>query len=100
MKYRYVLRNIHTNKTHFKIYSLESIEKAGLKDLFDVENYEIISRDVAGIDGKIKKYIDVLEERKDIVDRLEPSSDCDQKRIIAKRNIYLNEIRELKQLIQ
>ena len=44
MKIKYFLRNKHTNQLHVKIYELESIERGGLKDLFDVDNYEIVAR--------------------------------------------------------
>ena len=60
MKFRYVLKNKHTQKIHFKWYKLESIEREGLKALFDVENYEIISRDrfIESID---KKGVEIYE---------------------------------------
>ena len=45
VKFRYVLKNIHTGEIHFKWYDLKSIERAGLSILFDVENYTILSRD-------------------------------------------------------
>lgn len=74
MKYRYVLKNKHTGKLHFKIYSLESIEKDGLKGLFDIENYEILSRDrFTGFTNKNEKDIynnDTLF-RKNIGDKYE-----------------------------
>jgi hypothetical protein len=45
MKIRYILKNNHTKKVHIKKYSISQIEKDGLGGLFDVNNYEIISRD-------------------------------------------------------
>ena len=45
MEYRYVLKNIHTGKLHFKYYNIVQIETEGLKGLFDIENYVIITRD-------------------------------------------------------
>lgn len=42
---RYVLKNKHTGKIHFKVYSIEQIEREGLKGLFDIDNYEILHRD-------------------------------------------------------
>lgn len=44
MKYRYSLRNKHTQEIHYKWYTISQIETAGLKHLFDIENYDIISR--------------------------------------------------------
>ena len=44
MKIKYILRNKHTNQLHVKIQELELIERGGLKDLFDVDNYEIVAR--------------------------------------------------------
>lgn len=45
IKFRYVLKNIHTGKIHFKKYNIVQIERDGLKALFDIENYIIITRD-------------------------------------------------------
>lgn len=45
IKIRYVLKNRNTGKIHYKWYTIEQIEKEGLSNLFDIENYEIISRD-------------------------------------------------------
>ena len=42
-KYRCVLKN--NVGLHYKIYTIKQIELSGLSALFDVENYEIISRD-------------------------------------------------------
>jgi len=43
-KIRYVLKNKITGSIEYKYYYLEQIEK-GIEKLFDVESYEIISRD-------------------------------------------------------
>ncbi len=45
IKIRYVLKNKTTKQIHFKWYYLSEIEK-GLNKLFDIENYDIISRDM------------------------------------------------------
>lgn len=56
MKIKYILQNINTRDKHIKIYSLETIEKEGLKGLFDIENYRILKRlKSTGITDKIKK---------------------------------------------
>jgi len=52
-KRRYVLKNKTTGKIEIKIYFIEQIEK-GLHKLFDIENYDIISRDL--FTGKQDKY--------------------------------------------
>ena len=45
IKFRYVLKNKNTGKTSFRIESIETIEREGLKGIFDIENYDIITRD-------------------------------------------------------
>ena len=60
MKIKYFLLNKHTNQLHVKIYELELIERGGLKDLFDVDNYEIVARlRFAGLPDK--KGVDAYE---------------------------------------
>lgn len=44
-KIRYALRNKHTGESYFKIYTLKQLEFKGLRHLFDLENYIILSRD-------------------------------------------------------
>lgn len=62
MEYRYVLKNKHTGKLHFKHYSLTQIERQGLKLLFDVDNYEIISRDRGtGLKDNSKEKVKIFE---------------------------------------
>ncbi len=43
IKFRYLLKN--NVEMYFKWYTLKQIESEGLKSLFDVESYEILSRD-------------------------------------------------------
>jgi hypothetical protein len=45
MKIRYVVKNKYTDRMYNKYYSLEQIEVSGLNGLFDIENYNIVSRD-------------------------------------------------------
>lgn len=45
LKFRYVVKNKHTGVIYFKYYTLNQIETSGIIGLFDIENYEIISRD-------------------------------------------------------
>ena len=45
LKFRYVVKNKHTGVIYFRYYTLNQIEISGLGGLFDIENYEIISRD-------------------------------------------------------
>lgn len=45
LKFRYVVKNKHTGRVYFKYYTLNQIEISGISSLFDIENYEIISRD-------------------------------------------------------
>lgn len=43
---RYIIKNKNTGALHHKIYNIELIESNGLSNLFDIENYVIISRDL------------------------------------------------------
>jgi len=45
IKIRYCLKNKHTDQLHFKWYHISEIKK-GLDKLFDLENYDIIARDL------------------------------------------------------
>jgi hypothetical protein len=45
MKIRYVVKNKTTGVLYFKKYFISEIEEQGLVGLFDVENYDILSRD-------------------------------------------------------
>ncbi len=45
IKFRYNLKGKFDNKIHYKWYFLKQIEK-GLEKLFDIKNYEIISKDL------------------------------------------------------
>jgi hypothetical protein len=45
MKIRYVVKNKTTGVLYFKKYFISQIEEQGLVGLFDVENYDILSRD-------------------------------------------------------
>jgi len=58
MKIRYILKNKNTNQIHIKKYEIEAIEKGGLKELFDIDNYEIIARNLfTGLTDKNGKEI-------------------------------------------
>ena len=46
IKIRYALKNKNTNQIHFKWYTISQIEEKGLSKLFDIENYEILGRDL------------------------------------------------------
>ena len=43
---RYIIKNKNTGALYHKIYNIELIESNGLSNLFDIENYVIISRDL------------------------------------------------------
>lgn len=45
MKFRYRLKNKHTLKIEYKVYTLNQIQEGGLKDLFNVDDYDITSVD-------------------------------------------------------
>jgi len=45
LKFRFVLRNKSLDRIEFKWYTLNQLEQNSLKELFNVEDYEIISRD-------------------------------------------------------
>lgn len=45
IKIKYVLKNKNTGKIHYKKYTLSQIAHNGLRHLFDIDNYEIISKD-------------------------------------------------------
>lgn len=46
IKIRYTLKNKHTGYLHYKKYFISQIEQYSLSRLFDVENYDIIGRDL------------------------------------------------------
>ena len=45
MKFRYRLKNKHTLKVEYKIYTLNQIQLGGLKELFNIEDYDILNID-------------------------------------------------------
>lgn len=52
IKFRYVLKNIHTEKIEYKYYTLEAMEH-GIHTVFNIEDYNIICRDrITGLTDK------------------------------------------------
>ncbi len=46
MKIRYVVKNKHTGVTYFNFYDISQVEVKGLGNLFPVDDYDILSRDL------------------------------------------------------
>lgn len=63
MKFRYVIKNKHTQVVYFKWWTIKQIEAEGLNGLLDMENYDIIARD--RFTGKQTSAFSALE-RQDI----------------------------------